>query len=206
MTTCGSEHPDPSKRGITCDLPTQPDHEWHQNGYGGSTIAWRNLLYDVATFEIPPERQVPPTQQGINVALNGFAQRATRPDRAVRPTRPTRRSVGRSSVLPRDVQAAEEGMQAASGALEDEWIECAYEVVSSLRSQGIIRITSDDIWDGTDQREVFTEHPKGMAGLLRRLIKDSVIRPVPKEDPDHNRPSIRSNDSRRLRVYEIQNP
>jgi hypothetical protein len=204
MTICDSEHPE--KPGVACDLPVEPDHPWHQNGYGGSAIGWKNLLYDVATFEIPPERQVPPSTQSRDAWMNGAARNASTADHAPTPVRPVRRSVGRSSVLPRDVPAAEEGIQVAGQAVEPEWIECAYEVVYSLRGEGVRRITSDDIWYGTDQREVFTEHPKGMAAVLRRMIRDSLLSPVPKEDPDHNRPSVRSNDSRRLRVYEIQNP
>jgi hypothetical protein len=140
----------------------------------------------------------------------GVARRTRRRVRAPSPdppahTRPVRRPVGRSSVLPRDVQAAEDGMQLAGGSVETEWIECAYEVVCSLRGKGVIRITADDIWDGTDQCGVFTEHPKGMAAVLRRMIKEGLLIPVSKEDPDDYRPSARSNDSRRLRVYEIQN-
>lgn len=111
-----------------------------------------------------------------------------------------RTPVGRSSVAGDNPTARLAGSEQAGRAVEPEFVTAAYEAVVHVgRAQG--RLTSDDIWDWLDEREHFTEHPKAIAALLRRFIKEKLIRPVPDGDPDSHRPSRRSNQSRTNRVY-----
>ena len=107
----------------------------------------------------------------------------------------TRRSVGSSSTVDRI-----EDIEKAHGSMEPEFVEAALRLGRDL-SLSLPRWTVDDFWGILEARGLHTNHPKGMTGLLRRLISEGVIMKVSLDDPDHHRPSERTNFSRLVQVY-----
>jgi hypothetical protein len=159
-------------------LATEP-HPEHMAMVGVDVVTWPNESY-----EPPPPR--PGTTRRRD--LIDMTRRAA-PDSRVR------------NRIPLD--PAEQARRAADahGAMESEFVEAAIQG-GILLSRRCRRWTADDLWEWLDDHGHVTAHPKGMRGILTRLIKDKVIAAVPDEDPDSHRQPRNSNRSRMLRVYE----
>lgn len=181
---CGAVHPDDPT--VVCAEALTP-HEFHST-LGLFAIRWPNEEY-----VMPP--RAPLSRQGQTEMMVAIARRADPERHAVR------RPVGRSSVLARDRQAQEQGMEQAGSALEPEFVEGVRSAIEALRPAA--RITTDDLWQWLDEQRIFTDHPKGIAALIKRHIAEGLLTPVPEDDPDAYRHGLRTNRSRLLRVYEI---
>lgn len=172
-------------------------HPEHLAVVGADTIRWENPDFT------PPQKAEKTKKQRIVDEIR--TERDLAEIAGLVPVEPKRlpsfvRHGRPSSVAPDDPRSRMEGSERATKALEPEFEAAALEAV---RVVGKVkrRLTSDDLWDWLDANQHFTEHPKGMTGLLRRFVSMKLIEPVPDDMPDHQRPSRRSNKSRNNRVY-----
>lgn len=176
IEVCGSQHPE--VKGITCHL-RQPNHPLH-----GRVLSWKER-YDWPNEEFIAFSK--PSSLDERRQIAGGLLNAARQSR--------RRSVGSSDTMDRL-----DGIDTAHGSMEPEFVEQTLALAREL-SLSMERWTVDDLWELLDARDVYTEHPKGMTGLLRRLQSEGVIVKVQMGSPDSHRQSSRTNASRLVQVY-----
>lgn len=180
---CGAVSP--TNVEVLCQAPaTHPNHDHHFAMHKGEPVEWKNPAYVP-----PPPKRDRRKEKEVKGQVADLASK-------IRST--TDRSTTSSDTVDRL-----DGMAQAEQAMEPGFREVAFEAARELsRTQS--RWTVDELWDLLDGRGVYTDHPKGMAGLLRAMVSEGIIEPVPQSDPDSHRSSRRTNASRMVQVYESQ--
>lgn len=181
---CGASHP---VEAVTCVIPARnPNHETHFANVGGEQYFWEN-----PSFVEPQDKP----SQAMRKIIGGHM------DSLAAGVRKERSTVDRSSSTSSSTTVERlDGIEGAHGAMEEEFKTAAIGVAQEL-SRRLDRWTVDELWDELDSRQIFTDHPKGMTGLLRMMIGMGIIEPVPVGESDSHRSSRRTNASRTVQVY-----